>query len=55
MNSCRPLLQRHPPDDVERQLWMWLESGRWHVANKRTYWGNDPAGPLLAMNEHSFN
>ena len=39
MNSCRPPLQRHPPVDVERQLWMWLESGRWHVANKRTITG----------------
>jgi hypothetical protein len=34
MNSCRRSRRWHPPGDVERQLWMWLESGRWQVANK---------------------
>ena len=36
LDSGRPTLGRHPPDDVERQLWMWLESGRSQVASKGT-------------------
>ena len=26
LHSGGPPLQRHPPDDIERQLWRWLES-----------------------------